>query len=162
MIAFLLVISLLQVNSEGADHARLARDYIQALADQDWDTAGAFYADSTVFEDPTADVFGQAEKRVGPDAIREFWEGASQGVEQTSYVIRDLFVSGNRVMIRYDSMVTTLGEKFKINKDKVKTNMKVFSILQFKNGKILRHTDYVSYGDFLRWLDKMRSDFPLD
>lgn len=49
----------------------MARAYLKTLATMDWRAQATFYTEESVFEDPTAIYFGEAEARAGAEKAED-------------------------------------------------------------------------------------------
>jgi ketosteroid isomerase-like protein len=115
---------------EGTDAraAALFRDYYSAYAENDYDRMASFYADDAVFEDPTSDIFlrGKAKLREtmnALDAYRNLHWRFHQIVRQGDVVAGQASITG-------EANGTPFATRFA-------------TMMTLKDGKIVRHIDYV-------------------
>jgi len=115
---------------QGADAKAAAffRDYYSAYAENDYDAMAAFYADDAVFEDPTSDVFirGKAKIRQTMNALDSY-----RGLHwQFHQIVRDGDVLAGQASVQGEANGTPFATRFA-------------TMMTVKNGKIVRHIDFV-------------------
>lgn len=145
---------------EGAERKQIALDYLETLAAADWEKQKTFYTEETVFEDPTADFFGDPWHLKGPEAISEFWRTAydSSGTRSVENDYLRLFVNGSRVVVTFDSKVRFDAASLGFPGQEVEGVIHVVTVLKIEDGKIVHHLDHADYAGAFREMDRMRAE----
>ncbi len=131
--------------------AEIGREYLETVYRFDFEGQRAYYTDESVFDDPTAEVFGEPYHFVGGDAIVGFFQETQPATELTVRVdIQDAFVVGNRVhfFVHYENRGD--GAPFGSPGEQVTVIAKGFTILRIVDGKVLHHLDYIDYPGMFR------------
>lgn len=131
-----------------AANVKIARDYIKAYASGDVETMASFYADQIDFKDLTAkNVFkSQNYELQGKDKVKSFWKGVlvDSNPGFLNVEIDGLFYASNFVMLNTRfSMV--LPKTWTGGKEGVYVNIPIKTILQIKEGRIIKHFDFADY-----------------
>ena len=145
--------------AQGGDHRSreaTARAYLRALETMDFTAQRGFYTPESVFEDPTSDIFGEPWHFVGPEAIVAFWRTSGQNVIEMEWEIRQLYVTGARVMVSFASHMRLKSEQLGIPGKTFSGTIHVMTVLRIEDGKVLRHTDHADYSDALRQMELVR------
>lgn len=111
-----------------AKAAALLSAYYDAYSENDYDRMASFYDDDAVFEDPTSDVFlrGKAKLRETMNALDAY----RQLHWRVHQVVRDGDVIAGQASITGEANGTPFATRFA-------------TIITLKDGKIVRHIDYV-------------------
>ena len=145
---------------ESAALKQIALDYLETLAAADWEKQKTFYTEESVFEDPTADLFGEPWHFQGPEAISDFWRTSFEGSGTKSvenHYLR-IFVNGSRVVVEYDATVRFDAARLGFPGQDVEGTIHGVTVLRVEDGKIVHHLDHVDYAGSLRKLDRMRAE----
>lgn len=131
-----------------ATNIMIARDYIKAYASGDVETMASFYADQIDFKDLTAkNVFkSQNYELQGKDKVKSFWKGVlvDSNPGFLNVEIDGSFYASNFVMLNTRfSMV--LPKTWTGGKEGVYVNIPIKTVLQIKEGKIIKHFDFADY-----------------
>lgn len=133
--------------AQPADNLTLARNYLKAYEELDFDKMGTFYHDSIVFEDLIyEEVYKQPGRVEGKDNVVNTWKSAFQHKpEYIRITVREAFASGSYVVLDqiFENM-TRAGEKTSLIKGQMLT------VLKFKAGKIIEQKDFAEYSAFNR------------
>ena len=137
-----------KVDFPEATNVDIAREYIKAYASGDVESMASFYADKIDFKDLTAkNVFkSQNYELQGKDQVKSFWKGVlvDSNPGFLNVEIDGLFYASNFVMLNTRfSMV--LPKAWTGGKDGVYVNIPIKTILQIKDGKIIKHFDFADY-----------------
>ncbi|GEM_PF-5236136 len=126
----------------------LAKKYYHSLYNKDYDTVKSLVADEFVFSDPTVDDKQGLPKHI--EGISNFVEYMDRGTpsEDIDFKINItyIFESNDNVVLYVDSKMTGTEAFFggqSLNNITVST--KGITVLEFKNEKITKHTDYFDY-----------------
>ena len=146
--------------AEPGELKRIALEYLGALADADWEKQKTFYTDESVFEDPTADLFGEPWHFRGAAEITEFWRTSyeSSGTLGAVNTFDRVFVNGSRVILVYDARVRFDGHQVGFPGEQLEGTIQGVSVLRIEDGKVLHHLDFVDYAGAQRDLEAMRAD----
>ncbi|MEM1179730.1 MAG: nuclear transport factor 2 family protein [Acidobacteriota bacterium] len=141
------------------EQKRLALEYLGALADADWEKQRSFYTDESVFEDPTADLFGEPWRLSGADEITDFWRTNYEGSGTLGVVntFDRIFVNGSRVVLVYDARVRFDGLQVGFPGERLEGTIQGVTVLRIEGGKVLHHLDHVDYAGAERDLEAMRA-----
>lgn len=143
LITFFLLVS--QAFSQ--DLKTLSKQYIDAYFSLDQEKFSPFLAEDITWSDPTWSEVDPSNKPVkGKQAVLAHLKTTTAGLQNLSYTIDSHFVSGPIAVfegvMKYTFADPSTGKSYKFN-------LREVSVLEFKNGKIIRHTDY---SDFKTWL----------
>lgn len=137
-----LVIGLLALGSQESLAARsntnlssVIEGYFQAFNRHDVDTLVNFYADDAVMEDPESPAPSR-----GRTAIREHFQQMFSMIPDVQDHVKNTVIQNNKVAVEFVSTGTVSSKK-----EGEKGNpftLPVVSILEFKNGKIVRKATY--------------------
>lgn len=154
-----LAISAEETSTEPNELKRLALEYLGALADADWQKQKTFYTEESVFEDPTADLFGEPWHIRGADEITDFWRTSyeSSGTLGVVNTFDRIFVNGSRVVLVYDALVRFDGLQVGFPGERLEGTIQGVTVLRIEGGKVLHHLDHVDYARAQRDLETMRA-----
>ncbi|MEQ8924682.1 MAG: nuclear transport factor 2 family protein [Fulvivirga sp.] len=130
---------------------KIAEEYIQAYSNKDPEAMAALYAEDIEFKDLTAkDAFNSSSFELeGKEKLKALWKGILVD-SKPSYLnveIDGAYFSGSYVMLNTTfSMV--LPVSWTNGKDDVFVRIPIKTILQIKDGKILRHWDFADYDSY--------------
>ncbi|MEM9598333.1 MAG: nuclear transport factor 2 family protein [Acidobacteriota bacterium] len=146
--------------ADPGEQKRLALEYLGALADADWEKQKTFYTDESVFEDPTADLFGEPWRLSGADEITDFWRTnyESSGTLGVVNTFDRIFVNGSRVILVYEARVRFDGVQVGFPGEQLEGTIQGVTVLRIEGGKVLHHLDHVDYAGAQRDLEAMRAD----
>lgn len=136
----------------------IARAYIAAYSDWDFEKMSSFYHDSVSFHDPTAEVsFPRGTYRhKGKAAVKNFFSGVFNN-SQPDYVklrVKDTFASGSIFIFHSDFECVLPSAWFgKDSTESVFISIPLDTIVEIKDGKVYRHTDY---GDYTTYGEQIR------
>lgn len=133
--------------AQPTDNLTLARNYLKAYEELDFDKMGTFYHDSVVFEDLIyEEVYKQPGRVTGKEKVINTWKVTFQHKpEYIRITVREAFASGSYVVLDqiFENM-TRAGEKTSLIKGQMLT------VLKFKDGKIIEQQDFAEYSAFSR------------
>lgn len=142
--------------SEGSIE-QIAKNYINAYSDWDFDKMKTFYANDIVFNDPTASkAFNSNFKKTGKEDVYNFFKNVFKGQFKNNkppyikFKIEKSFQSNNYVIFNtvFESIIPVSWFKQNSN-EKVLISMPFVTILEFnKDKKIISHTDYGDYSAY--------------
>lgn len=135
-----------QQNSE----EQIAKAYMQAYSNWDFEKMSTFYHDSVRFHDPTAEAAfpNAAYKHQGKDAVKGFFSGVfnQQQPEFVRLKSNGEFSAANIFIFHSDFECILPSAWFGEGVEgKVFVSIPLDTILEIKDGKIYRHTDYGGY-----------------
>jgi hypothetical protein len=129
----------------------VGREYLETVYRFDFAAQRVFYTDESVFEDPSAAIFGQPYRSEGGDAIVGFFRGTLPETELTVRVeIQDAFIVGDRVHFYVHYHNTGDATPFGYPGERVTVVAKGFTILHIVGEKVLHHLDYIDYPGMFR------------
>lgn len=129
-----------------------ALEYVDSYVNMGFDELRNFYTDSSTFQDPTLTLIDKeaAEAVVGPVAILEKFKRNFNGIQQQKYSIENAFTSGDYTLLsgvfEYNQNGTAFGGVDWIYHFRLKNT----TVIIERNGKIVSHTDYMDYAEWLR------------
>ena len=146
--------------AEPGELKRIALEYLEALANADWEKQRTFYTDESVFEDPTADLFGEPWHFRGADEITNFWRTSYEGSGTlgVTNTFDRIFVNGSRVVLVYDALVRFDGLQVGFPGEQLEGHIQGVTVLRIEGGKVLHHLDHVDYARAQRDLERIRAD----
>ena len=131
---------------------KLAEDYLALYAACDWDGLESSWTEETTFQDPTGAVFGAGHLFLGAKTIRAHFEEVLATIHDNGglqFVPIRSFVTGSQAVylqrISWPVLATQLGLKPADPAALVTLSADVLIVLDFKDGKVIRHRDYASY-----------------
>jgi ketosteroid isomerase-like protein len=130
----------------------LSKKYIDAYFSMDQKAYGPMLAENVTWSDPTWSEVDPANKPVtGKAAVLAHLKMATAGITNMSYTIEEHFVSGPVAVfegvMKYTWTDGNSGKAYDFS-------IREVSVLEFQNGKVVRHTDY---SDFKSWLRQYSS-----
>ena len=129
----------------------VGREYLETVYRFDFVAQRAFYTDESVFDDPSAEIYGHPYPFDGGDAIVGFFRDTLPETELTVRVdIQDAFIVGDRVhlFVRYHN--TGDATPFGYPGEPVSVVAKGFTILRIVGEKVIHHLDYIDYPGMFR------------
>ncbi|GEM_PF-5622793 len=147
-----LAISLISVQAYAQDLKSDSRKYIDAYFAMDQATYGRYLAEDVIWSDPTWSEIDPSNKSVsGKQAVLAHLKTVTTGLTNLSYAIEEHFVSGPVAVFEgimtYTFTDSNTGKSYDFRVREV-------SVLEFRDGKIIRHTDY---SDFKTWMKQYQS-----
>jgi ketosteroid isomerase-like protein len=133
------------LTAQAVTTSEVADRYVDAYEAMDLDVLTAFYTDETILEDPTASAFGQEVRLTGAAAIRPFLEQAFTGVTSLRLDVSRRFASGPYAIINGVGYYSVPGTTVGVQDETYEVWADFTFILEVREGKIVRHTDYVDY-----------------
>lgn len=139
--------SLVAFNSRAQDLKKLSKEYIEAYFALDRETLKDYLAEDVHWSDPTWKEVDPASVPIsGRQEMLTHLKKATNGIEKMNYAIDSHFVSGNIAVFEGVLSYTWKDDRSGKSYD---FKMREVSVLEFNQGKIIKHTDYT---DFKAWL----------
>lgn len=140
-------------DQDGAANVEIARKFFKAYSDWDIPLMTSFYSENIEFKDLTAkEAFkGGMYEHNGNAKVAAFWSGIF-GADRPEYVnvnVERAFASGNFV-IAHTRFSLVLPASWTGGKKGVLVNIPVKTLLELKEGKIVRHYDFADYTAYNR------------
>lgn len=126
----------------------LAQAYLRAYQDQDMPALAEFWTSESVWQDPTgAEIGASAEPVRGAENIRAHLTAVCAGIKELRFDLPQRFTSGAQVVCigRFSFVLEARGAGSSAD---IPFSMDTVIILELKEGKVVRHTDYA---DFSSW-----------
>lgn len=136
----------------GQDLKSISRQYFDAYFSMDQAEYSKYMAEDVTWSDPTWSEIDPSNKPVsGKSAVLAHLKTATEGLSNLSYAIEEHFVSGPVAVfegiMKYTFNDAGSGKSFDFE-------IREVSVLEFRDGKIIKHTDY---SDFKTWLQQYQS-----
>lgn len=140
----------------------VAREYMKAYSNWDFEKMKSFYSDGVHFEDPTAtEAFGQPYVFDGKEKVHGFFNNVFKDRfknDRPPYVkfnMERVFSTGSLVIISstFECIVPTSWYKEKSD-EALLISIPFVTILEVKNGQITKHFDY---GDYKKYNAQIRA-----
>lgn len=161
MVIWLLAFSISSSSLLAQDQNHLeatARAYFRAIEARDFAGQLEFYTDQSLFEDPTAEIMGTTHKAQGGEAIVALRREGAKNIPVWAFEIKEVLVSRPWVVLNLTTKMTLRSEVVGIPDKTFSVGIDWVSVLRIENGKILRHTDYAAYEDFMQALGAARQE----
>lgn len=125
-----------------ADNINTAQRFLAALEANDAAAASAYVHKDIIFEDPTWGV-----KHEGSDAVLKVYEGYTGSVNDLHSYVASAYESNNTVVLN----LVMYGKVDVLGDGNAETYAPIMSevtrIIEFKEGKIIRHIDLADYNE---------------
>lgn len=141
--------------ADASDASAVAERYLAAYEALDFKALAAFYTKKSVWQDPTGGEIGAStEEVVGGGAIVAYLRGATTGLQDLSFAWDERFRSGDQVVNIGTFRYSASGAVYGSSAETIPFEMRIVVVLQIRDGKVLRHTDYT---DFSTWIEQLRA-----
>ena len=140
------------IDAAEATLTKAAESYRKAYAACDWKALGEFWADDVTFQDPTAEHFGADQLATGETEVNRFLQealttiAANGGLKITPM---GAFETGRFAIslqhIAWPALAIELGIETKDPEQLVEIGANAVIVLEFKDGHVINHRDFVSY-----------------
>lgn len=166
ILLFVLVLAIgnpLSAQNNADENEKIAKAYIAAYNNWDFEAMSKLHHDSIHFHDPTAEVaFANGSyKHDGKAAVKGFFSGVFNNgqPEHVKLVVKETFSSVNIFIFHSDFECVLPGSWFgKDVTEKVFVSIPLDTILEIKDGKVFRHTDYGDYSSYARQIQSQISN----
>ena len=161
LIILVLTFSTVSAQTSQEPIKQIAKNYIEAYGDWDFDKMKLFYDEDIFFSDPTASKkFNTDFSAKGKENVYLFFKNIFKEQfknDKPPYVklkIEKSFQSNNYVIFNtvFESILPVSWFK-KDSNEKILVSMPLVTILEFRNNKILSHTDYGDYSTYQEQID---------
>ncbi len=137
--------SLTFCQDKSTENINITNSFFKAYEEMDFEKMASYWDDSVTFQDVIAgEVYGINDTYMGRQANLDLWKQAFS--KRPNYIhinIREQYASGNFVIndVHFENSTTNEGKTAIIRGE-------MFTIFEFKDGKIIKHFDF---GDYTSW-----------
>lgn len=137
-------ISTIKIKKRTMSTTEIANTYYKALYSQDFDKVREISSPNLIFEDPTSPPGLIPAKVSGLDSVITYFQTnlPKLNVDMT---ITKSYASNGCSILHQNSSGTTLASTFGIDGDKIRFQIQGVTVIQVKNGLVIRHIDYFDY-----------------
>lgn len=153
IIVNMIVTGFLLINSKTRPHQsvnEISQRYLSYYHSGKVSKLESFWADNIEFKDETARIAGESLMIKGKQNVKSQLIEVFASVESLSFTRKFGFTSGD-----FTVSAGTISYQMPVSKDtKTKVSFDVVTILEFKEGKVLKHADYADYQSLINQLNK--------
>ncbi len=128
-----------------ADVQQLANAYLAAVEAMDWARMEELLSPDAVFEDQTAEYFGEPWRYIGAKAIVNFYREGAIDTLSTRYHFVKQYTAGTQSINVIEVSVEVRAGIIGFPQETIKDTTDLVTVLTVKNGRVVRHSDYADY-----------------